>query len=119
MIPALIRLKQMKGSFMNSLEDIHLRITKGTRNEVLDILYAELAPKIVRGPDQTNIYCHAVFETDINVHLLWSVTIPPHGSTMGLQIAAGLRELGIVKHMVWYTAFICSSNLPKGDRHVT
>ena len=48
------------------------------------------------------IYHHATLETDLTIHLLWdSNKTSQRGSKLGLMLAEGLREFGMVDHAVW------------------
>ncbi|MCF7805350.1 MAG: hypothetical protein K9N46_09285 [Candidatus Marinimicrobia bacterium] len=87
---------------MKALEEIHIRVTEGTRDELISKLRVSL-----RNRDQfpelefLHIYYHARYETDLCLHLSWDGSLPVQGSTLALNILAGGRELGSVKHTVW------------------
>ena len=87
---------------MNSLEYIHIRITTGTRQSLLELVRLNLTKR--ENSEQINVYYHAVYDTDLCVYLCWNDKLPSRGSETGIRIAAGLREFGIVRHSVWYEA---------------
>ncbi len=52
--------------------------------------------------ERIKIYRHAVLNTDISIHLLHkSRPMEPRPSPLGQQLAAALKEFGLVSHNVW------------------
>ena len=87
---------------MKSQEEIHIRIMKITWQDLTEMLDLDLTiSDSHNGPEALRVYRHAKYETDLCMHLLWDGQLPSQGSTIGQQIAAGVREIGFVKHTVW------------------
>jgi len=87
---------------MKTLEEIHIRVSEGTREALIAQLQESLQ-NLEHSPNlmALHIYCHTKYETDLCLHLSWAVSLPLHGSTLALNILAGVQELGSVKHTVW------------------
>lgn len=91
---------------MNALEEIHIRITEGTREELIENLKTDLQTRDpISGLETLSIYYHARYETDLCLHLHWDKPLPAQGSAVAMQILAGIQDLGSVKHTVWTETF--------------
>lgn len=88
---------------MHTLEEIHIRVTEGTREVLIEHLQANFRNRTDHFPGllSLHLYCHARYETDLCLQLSWKVLLPVHGSVLALNILAGIREFGSAKHTVW------------------
>jgi len=89
---------------MSALEEIQIRVTEGTREELIVQLRESLdSMEPIDDLNSLQIFCHTKYETDLCLHLHWAKPLSVQGSTLALQILSGIQELGSVKHTVWTT----------------
>ncbi len=86
---------------MKWLEIIKLR-SAGKDSGLLEELLLSIDRLSQSGLAEMKTYHHAALETDLSVHLLWESGKPEQtGSALGLRLAQGLREFGLIDHSVW------------------
>lgn len=87
---------------MQVMEQIHVRLTGANREEVLRNL---AAPRPSTGQEaevrDIRVYRHAALGTDFCVLILRSTEVSAEPSELGVQLAAGLSQVGIVHHTLW------------------
>jgi hypothetical protein len=88
---------------MKWLEIITVR-TGGSaeREKALEVLEYMEAPKAAGGPSRIRVYLNAVLETDLSIHIHWNAETMHLGkSSLGLQLAQTLRDVGLTNHTLW------------------
>lgn len=88
---------------MATVEEIQARLSVGVSEEVLALLQESCSSCAATAAEVT-IHCcrHAKLETDICVFVIRQERVPAGGSSEGIRIAAGLRHIGSVRHVVWH-----------------
>ena len=87
---------------MKWLEIIELRSLERNRT-----LLASQLQKLIREVDkeadrQIVVYGRVMIDTDFSIHVLHdSNKVASSGSSLGLRLADGLKEYGLVNHSVW------------------
>ncbi len=86
---------------MKWIEIVKLRsagIEEGSLEELLRSLKSDRS----REPVEIETYRNAVLENDLSVHLRWESERPvQNGSALGLRLAQGFKEFGLVDHSIW------------------
>ncbi len=86
---------------MKWIEIIKLRgtgIEEGLLEELLRSLRSDQSRELVK----IETYRHAGLEDDLSVHLRWKSERPAqNGSALGLRLAQGFKEFGLVDHSIW------------------
>ena len=88
---------------MRWIEIIELRSTDRNK-ERLDLKLRGLISDIDKtsNPRTIRAYSHVMINTDFTIHLQHNSKKPEYGgSRLGLNIAAALKEFGLVNHNVW------------------
>ena len=88
---------------MSWLEIITVR-TGGSaeREKALEVLEHMEAPKAAGGPLSIKMYLNAVLETDLSIHIHWNAETMHQGkSSLGLQLAQTLKDVGLTNHTIW------------------
>lgn len=99
-----------------TVEEIRVRLSVGTRDEVLGLLWQSQSSSADLAERVTMCLCrHAGYETDICVFVMWHHRIPARGSPEGIRIAAGLGCFGSVRHTVWYVVQDPEVTVSKGE----
>lgn len=85
---------------MRQLEIIHLRLAGERPRELCAEIRRSLAACCE--PGSVHIYHHGAISTDLAVHLRVSgEACTGRPGALGVQLAASLREYGMVDHAVW------------------
>jgi len=88
---------------MSWLEIITVR-TGGSaeREKALEVLEHMEAPKAAGEPLRIKMYLNAVLETDLSIHIHWNAETMHQGkSSLGLQLAQTLKDVGLTNHTIW------------------
>jgi hypothetical protein len=103
---------------MNSVEEVEVRVSQSRRQEILRSLKSNVEPFGELGGEACiRVYWHSRYGSDICVVVFWPWEIPDCGSTEGLRIAAGLRDVGSVRHTISYEAQKSEQQPEKGAKH--
>lgn len=93
---------------MEGLEIVNVRLADGKAFEDASTFCRELLTRDLPGWFQ--IYRGIGPGTDLGVHIHWSfASCSPEKSLLGLQLARGLNEYGLVSHSVW---IMQTTNIP-------
>jgi len=85
-----------------TLEVVHIRITNGTRSELVESLRIALeAREMYEDLIKVQMYSHLKYETDLSLHFHWDTMVSSEGSSLALQLISGIQELGAAKHTMW------------------
>jgi hypothetical protein len=91
---------------MKWLEVIELRAV-GSNRELLESHLQKLMHHMDEeaGTQAINMYRRVMIDSDVSIHLVYdSDDVKKSGgplSSLGLQLASGLKEFGLVNHSVW------------------
>lgn len=86
---------------MKWLEIIKLR-SAGKDSGLLEELLLSIDKLGQSGLVEVKTYHHAALETDLSVHLHRESGRPEkNGSALGLRLAQGLKEFGLIDHSIW------------------
>lgn len=90
---------------MKFLEVIELRSSDCHKTDLAPVLRKLVKDVSEKAADHCiTIYSHMTIDTDFRIHLLHgSMEAQSERSPLGLQIAAILKEYGLVNHSIWIT----------------
>ena len=84
---------------MKRLEIIHLRLAGALPPDLFEEIRRSTANTRASSVD---LYCRVNVETDVAIHLHLNESGPDDQACgLGLRLAAGLKEYGMVEHTVW------------------
>ena len=88
---------------MKWLEIITIRtVGIAEREKTLKFLEQMELPQANDGPLDINVYTNAVIETDLSIHIHWNAETMDQGkSSLGLELAQTLRDVGLTNHSLW------------------
>ena len=92
-----------KKKTMNCLEIITVRGADKDDFEKALKLCAQVSPAVEIGElVNLNVYRSSGYGSDLSIHIHWVLeSFSPRKSLLGLHIAKGLNELGLVSHTLW------------------
>lgn len=92
---------------MRWFEVIHLRITERETENLLPVVRQLVDEARKEGSCQEiTMYRRVLVDTDLSILLFHETPkVEKEGSSLGLRIAAALREYGMVKHMTWLEVY--------------